>query len=68
MTATVKKISLRLVPKAEAGIDTADMVAYTAMEDIDATCPAVWVGAPVDARAKIRNAIVRAVRAQARRK
>ena len=57
------KRGLRLVPKPEGMID-ADMVAYTAMEDIDANCPAVWVRAPVDARAKIRNAIVRAVRAQ----
>ena len=66
MNSSVKKTALRLVPTAEGGID-ADMVAYTAMEDIDANCPAVWVRAPVDARAKIRNAIVRAVRAQGRK-
>ena len=58
-----RKSSLRLVPK-PAGVIDADTVAYTAMEDIDATCPMVWVGAPVDARAKVRNAIVRAVLSQ----
>lgn len=58
-----RNAALRLVPSAPSAID-ADMVAYRAMEDIDATCPKVWVGAPVDARAKVRNAIVRAVRAQ----
>ncbi|MFC5607791.1 hypothetical protein [Variovorax soli] len=66
MNTDPQKHPLRLVVRAHDPID-ADMVAYTAMEDIDANCPAVWERAPVDARAKIRNAIVRAVRAQEKR-
>lgn len=66
MSTVPQKPRLRLVGRAHNPID-ADLVAYTAMEDIDANCPAVWARAPVDARAKIRNAIVRAVRAQEKR-
>ena len=65
-TTTVRKPTLRLVSRPTAKID-ADMVAYTVMEYVDVTFPAVWQAVPVGARASIRNAIVRAVEAEAAR-
>ena len=66
-TTATRKPALRLVPKPQGTID-ADMVAFTVMEHIDLTFPAVWQVIPVGARANIRNAIVHAVEAEAARK
>lgn len=65
-SANLRKRTLHLVPKLTTKID-ADMVAFTVMEHIDVTFPAVWQVVPVGARANIRNAIVRAVEAEAAR-
>ena len=65
-TASASKPTLRLVSKPAIKID-ADMVAYTVMEHIDANFPAIWSAAPVSARASIRNAVVKAVVAEASR-
>ena len=66
MSTTTRKPALRLVSKPAAKID-ADLVAFTVMEHIDATFPAVWQVVPVGARANIRNAIVHAIEAEAAR-
>lgn len=58
--------TLRLVSKSTAKID-ADLVAFSVMEHIDTNFPAMWQAAPVQARASIRNAVVRAVVAEASR-
>lgn len=63
-TSVPSRPALRLVPKPAAKID-ADLVAFTVMEHIDAEFPAMWNAAPVEARGSIRNAIVRAVLAEA---
>ncbi|RUR68654.1 hypothetical protein EJP67_16450 [Variovorax guangxiensis] len=61
-----RKLSLRLVSKPVAKID-ADLVAFAVMEHIDANFPDIWNAAPVSARASIRNAVVKAVVAEASR-
>ncbi|UVH54713.1 hypothetical protein NWF24_17860 [Variovorax paradoxus] len=65
-SAILRKRTLRLVQKPAAKID-ADLVAFTVMEHIDASFPAMWSAAPVGARASIRNAIVQAVVVEATR-
>jgi len=65
-TTTSRKPTLRLVSKPAVKID-ADMVAYNVMEHIDAHFPAIWSACPVSARASIRNAVVKAVVAEASR-
>lgn len=51
---------LRLVPKSRGTIN-ADLVAFTVMDQIDATYPGLWQALPLAARGIIRNMIVRAV-------
>ena len=63
MTAA-RKPALRLVPKPQGTIN-ADLVAFTVMEHIDTNFSAMWNAAPLGARGSIRNAIVRAVLAEA---
>ncbi|MGJ7533902.1 MULTISPECIES: hypothetical protein [unclassified Variovorax] len=65
-SANLRKRTLHLVPKPATKID-ADMVAFTVMEHIDASFPAMWSAAPVGGRASIRNAIVQAVVVEATR-
>ncbi len=65
-TAATRKPALRLVPKPQGTID-ADLVAFDVMEYIDANFAGMWAAAPVGARASIRNAVVRAVVAEASR-
>lgn len=65
-TSAPSRPALRLVPKPAAKID-ADLVAFSVMEYIDANFAAMWSAAPVGARASIRNAVVRAVVAEASR-
>ncbi|WP_157755096.1 hypothetical protein [Variovorax boronicumulans] len=67
MTTTAPaKPALRLVPKPPSTID-ADLVAFNVMEHIDVNFPSMWQAAPVEARSSIRNAVVRAVVAEASR-
>lgn len=65
-TAAPNKPSLRLVPKPPGAID-ADLVAFSVMEHIDVNFPSMWQTAAVEARSSIRNAVVRAVVAEASR-
>jgi hypothetical protein len=58
--------SLRLISKPAAKIDP-DLVAFAVMEYIDANFATMWQAAPVGARASVRNAVVRAVVAEASR-
>jgi hypothetical protein len=63
-TSAHSKPALRLVPMPTTKIDP-DLVAFTVMEHIDKNFAAMWNAAPVGARGSIRNAIVRAVVAEA---
>lgn len=65
-TTATRTPALRLVAKPATKID-ADLVAFTVMEYIDANFAGMWAAAPVGARASIRNAVVRAVVAEASR-
>jgi hypothetical protein len=55
--------ALRLVPRLRGTIN-ADLVAFTVMDQIDATYPGLWQALPIAARGIIRGMIVRAVTAE----
>lgn len=63
---TTRRAKLHLVPKPEGTID-ADWIAYEVMSHIDEMYPAMWLAVAKAARVSVRNTIVRAVMAEAKR-
>lgn len=59
-TSTTRSPVLHLVSKSKGAIN-ADMVAFTVMDQIDASYPGLWQALPMAARGIIRGMIVRAV-------